>query len=217
MRREAPGHGQVVRDAGRRRRRYHDVDRVGRRRRDPRQVHAGRRARRRRRPALKWTQVPPGTQSFVLLMHDPEPVAPAKSSKMDMTHWLIWNIPATSTGLAEGVAAGRSARRQPAGEPARERLHGARRAGPGPYHHYTFKLYALDTKIDVRRPPQKAADTRTALDQRDGRARPRQGRPRGALPPVDVTSPPTSRARTAAGIPCSPCPAFFQSWFPDTP
>src|SRR5689334_4350063 len=53
-------------------------------------------------PALSWSQVPPGTQSFVLLMHDPEPVL-NKGSKMDITHWLIWNIPGTSTGLKEGV------------------------------------------------------------------------------------------------------------------
>src|SRR4051812_15520901 len=39
-------------------------------------------------PELKWSQVPMGTQSFVLLMHDPEPVL-NKSSKMDITHWLI--------------------------------------------------------------------------------------------------------------------------------
>src|SRR5262245_12087982 len=53
-------------------------------------------------PALQWSQVPMGTQSFVLLMHDPEPVL-NRSAKMDITHWLAWNIPATSTGLAEGV------------------------------------------------------------------------------------------------------------------
>src|SRR3954468_15509407 len=54
-------------------------------------------------PELKWTQVPMGTQSFVLLMHDPEPVL--QKGLMDVTHWLVWNIPATSTGLPEGVAA----------------------------------------------------------------------------------------------------------------
>src|SRR5262245_3522342 len=43
-------------------------------------------------PELKWTQVPPGTQSFVLLVHDPEPVL-NRGAKMDITHWLIWNIP----------------------------------------------------------------------------------------------------------------------------
>ena len=52
-------------------------------------------------PALSWSQVPMGTQSFVLLLHDPEPVL-AKGSTMDITHWLIWNIPGSSTGLPEG-------------------------------------------------------------------------------------------------------------------
>ena len=56
-------------------------------------------------PALSWSQVPAATQSFVLLMHDPEPSV-NKSARMDITHWLVWNIPATSTGLPEGVAAG---------------------------------------------------------------------------------------------------------------
>jgi hypothetical protein len=34
----------------------------------------------------------------------------------------------------------------------------------GPYHHYTFELYALDTKLDVPQgTPQEAAATRTAV------------------------------------------------------
>src|SRR5262249_45462226 len=48
-------------------------------------------------PELKWSQVPMGTQSFVLLLHDPEPVL-QRSSKTDILHWLVWNVPATSTG-----------------------------------------------------------------------------------------------------------------------
>ena len=56
-------------------------------------------------------------------------------------------------------------------------------APPGPYHHYTFELYALDTKIDVPQgTPQEAAATRTAVVKRDGRPRARQGRARRALP-----------------------------------
>src|SRR3954467_6494537 len=113
-------------------------------------------------PELKWSQVPAGTQSFVLLMHDPEPVL-QKGSKMDITHWLIWNIPATSTGLAEGVAAGEL----PAGSrqvSLRSNAYMGPGAGPGPYHHYTFELYALDTKLDVPQgTPQEAAATRTAV------------------------------------------------------
>ena len=112
-------------------------------------------------PALSWTQVPPGTLSFALIMHDPEPAIPAKSSKGDVTHWLIWNIPGTSTGLPEGVANGDL----PDGSK-QQSLRGQGYMGPGappgPYHHYTFTLYALDTKLDVT-PSQNAFDTRTAL------------------------------------------------------
>ena len=113
-------------------------------------------------PELKWSQVPMGTQSFVLLMHDPEPVL-AKGSKMDITHWLIWNIPASSTGLAEGVAAGElpDGSRQVS---LRSNGYMGPGAGPGPYHHYTFELYALDTKLEVPAgTPQEAAATRTAV------------------------------------------------------
>src|SRR4051812_25345740 len=52
-------------------------------------------------PELKWTQVPMGTQSFVLLMHDPD--VALQRSLLDVTHWLVWNIPGTSTGLPESV------------------------------------------------------------------------------------------------------------------
>ena len=119
-------------------------------------------------PELKWTQVPPGTQSFVLLMHDPEPVL-NKGSKMDITHWLIWNIPGTSTGLPEGVAQGELAdgSRQVS---LRSNAYMGPGAPAGPYHHYTFELYALDIKLDVPPgTPQQAATTRAAVfDAMDG-------------------------------------------------
>jgi Raf kinase inhibitor-like YbhB/YbcL family protein len=113
-------------------------------------------------PALDWSQVPPGTQTFVLLMHDPEPVR-NKSAKMDITHWLIWNIPATATGLKEGMAAGELA------DGSRQvSLRGNGYMGPGapagPYHHYTFELFAIDTKLDVPQgAPADAEATRTAV------------------------------------------------------
>ena len=113
-------------------------------------------------PELKWAQVPMGTQSFVLLMHDPEPVL-NKGSKMDITHWLIWNIPATSTGLQEAVAQGELAdgSRQVS---LRSNAYMGPGAPPGPYHHYTFELYALDTKLEVPQgTPQEAAATRNAV------------------------------------------------------
>jgi len=113
-------------------------------------------------PELKWSQVPMGTQTFVLLLHDPEPVL-NKSSKMDVTHWLIWNIPGTATGLKEGVAQGEL----PDGS-RQVSLRANGYMGPGapagPYHHYTFELYALDSKLDVAQgTPQEAANTRVAV------------------------------------------------------
>src|SRR5437879_1882009 len=113
-------------------------------------------------PELKWSQVPMGTQSFVLLLHDPEP-ALNKSSKMDVTHWLVWNLPATSTGLPEGVMAGElpDGTRQVS---LRSNGYMGPGAPAGPYHHYTFELYALDSKIDVPQgTPMEAANTRMAV------------------------------------------------------
>lgn len=113
-------------------------------------------------PELKWTQVPPGTKSFVLLMHDLDPVM-SMSSKTDATHWLVWNIPATAVGLAEGTPNGQL----PDGT--RQVGYGANGymapgAPAGPYHHYTFELYALDTMVEVPMgTPQQALDTRNAV------------------------------------------------------
>ena len=48
-------------------------------------------------PALNWTNTPPGTVSFLLHMLDPD-VARNKTTDTQV-HWLVWNIPATATGL----------------------------------------------------------------------------------------------------------------------
>ena len=115
-------------------------------------------------PELKWSQAPMGTQSFVLLLHDPEPVQ-GRGAKMDITHWLVWNIPGTSTGLPEGVPTGElpDGTRQLS---LRGQGYMGMGAPAGPYHHYTFELYALDTKLDIPQPPAtgaNAADIRTAV------------------------------------------------------
>ena len=48
-------------------------------------------------PAVTWTRVPDGTQSFAVVMEDPD--APGGV----FTHWLVYGIPATKSGLAEGL------------------------------------------------------------------------------------------------------------------
>src|SRR5262245_63813315 len=55
-------------------------------------------------PALTWSNTPAGTQSFVLHMHDMD-VARNRTTD-DQAHWVVWNIPATATGLPEGVPKG---------------------------------------------------------------------------------------------------------------
>src|SRR5713226_6080191 len=48
-------------------------------------------------PEMSWANVPAGTQSFFLNMHDLD-LARNKTTD-DQAHWVLWNIPATATGL----------------------------------------------------------------------------------------------------------------------
>ena len=100
-------------------------------------------------PAISWTNTPAGTVTFVLHMHDLE-VSRNKTSE-DQLHWLVWNIPATETGLPEGVPKGDQI---PDGA-FQTSANGASYRGPGapatgPKHHYTLELFALDTKLDIQ-------------------------------------------------------------------
>src|ERR1700674_2178930 len=52
-------------------------------------------------PALSWTNPPAAAASFAVIMHDTD-AAPMKGV-MDVTHWIFWTIPATSTSVAGGV------------------------------------------------------------------------------------------------------------------
>ncbi len=99
-------------------------------------------------PALAWTNVPAGTRSFVLHMHDPD--AALNRTTATQVHWLVWGIPGSSTGMAEGMPAGPQlpdGSRQVSASGQVYRGPGARAAGPK--HHYTFELFALDTTIDI--------------------------------------------------------------------
>ena len=55
-------------------------------------------------PAISWTNTPTGTQSFVLNMRDLD-VSRNKTSD-DQAHWVVWNIPASTTSIAEGAPKG---------------------------------------------------------------------------------------------------------------
>ena len=109
-------------------------------------------------PAISWGNVPPGTQSFVLNMRDLD-VARNKGTD-DQAHWVVWNIPAATTSLPEGVEKGSQ---RPDGS-YQISATGPVYRGPGapataPQHHYMFEIYAIDTKIDVQ-PTADAFETR---------------------------------------------------------
>jgi Raf kinase inhibitor-like YbhB/YbcL family protein len=112
-------------------------------------------------PAITWAGTPAGTQSFVLNMHDLD-LARNKTSD-DQAHWVVWNIPASSTGLPEGV---------PKGSQLPDGSYQISATGPlyrgpgapatGPLHHYVFELYALNITFDVA-PTDDAFETRTIV------------------------------------------------------
>jgi Raf kinase inhibitor-like YbhB/YbcL family protein len=99
-------------------------------------------------PALKWTNAPANTVSFVLHMIDPD-VARNRTTETQV-HWLVWNIPPTATGLPEGVPKGAElpdgSRQVSATGPV---YRGPGAPATGPMHHYTFEIYAIDTKLDI--------------------------------------------------------------------
>lgn len=112
-------------------------------------------------PALTWTNVPPGTVTFLLHVHDME--ASRNHTTDDQLHWLVWNIPGTATGLPEGVPMGATLSNgayQLSASGAMYRGPGA--PATGPRHHYVFELFALDTKVDIQ-PGTDAFETRTAI------------------------------------------------------
>lgn len=103
-------------------------------------------------PELNWTGVPEGTQSFVLILDDPD--APGGT----FTHWVIFNIPAGATGLEENTAK--------IGELPDGTLQGKNSFGTigyggpcppsGSLHRYYFTLYALDITLDLASGATKA-------------------------------------------------------------
>ena len=109
-------------------------------------------------PQLSWNDPPATTQSFALIMDDPD--APAGT----WVHWVLYNLPISARELAENI-------------PNREQLSNGAHQGrndfnkfgyggpcppPGKPHRYYFKLYALDTKLHLK-PGAIKADVERAM------------------------------------------------------
>jgi hypothetical protein len=101
-------------------------------------------------PRLTWTNVPDGTVTFALILRDPD--TSVSQTINEIVHWMIFNIPGRTRELPEGIAG-------LAQLPDRsvQALNQAKRIGymvmaakaAGPYHHYTFELFALDTRLKL--------------------------------------------------------------------
>lgn len=115
-------------------------------------------------PKLEWTNVPNGTVSFALILHDPDTAL--RRNTDDVLHWMIFNIPGDARELPEGMPA---TAQMPDGAIQAKNLRGSvGYMGPGapaagPNHHYTFELYALDTKLDLG-PDATRADVLKAMN-----------------------------------------------------
>ncbi len=100
-------------------------------------------------PAIAWTNTPAGTVSFLLHMHDME--GSRNHTTDDQLHWLVWNIPGTAAGLAEAIPMGAQLQNGAYQISASGLMYrGPGAPANGPRHHYTFELFALDTKVDVQ-------------------------------------------------------------------
>jgi Raf kinase inhibitor-like YbhB/YbcL family protein len=109
-------------------------------------------------PALAWTEPPGGTQSFALVVDDPD------LPKKTVIHWLLYDLPAATRALPEGVP---TKAKLPDGSRQGKNDHGKiGYSGPcpaaGTAHHYFFKLYALDYKTGLKS-KAKDADVERAI------------------------------------------------------
>ena len=98
---------------------------------------------------LSWSNVPTGTVSFALIMHDPD--VALKRSNLDVLHGMWFNIPASTTSFVEGALSGSPSdgtvsAKNMRGQPG---YMGPGAGAAGPMHHYTFELFALDTTLNL--------------------------------------------------------------------
>lgn len=103
-------------------------------------------------PALSWKGVPAAAKSLALILDDPDAPDP-KAPKRVWVHWVLYNLPPSTTGLAKGVVA------LPAGT--KDGTNDWQRTGYGGpcppigRHRYFHTLYALDTVLPDLQQPTK--------------------------------------------------------------
>lgn len=104
-------------------------------------------------PPLEWSGLPAGTRSLALIIDDPDAPDPAAPKRV-WVHWVLYNLPPTTPGLAAGVTA-----LPPGTKVGLNDSQDAGYGGPCPpigRHRYFHKLYALDVLLpDLGQPTKK--------------------------------------------------------------
>lgn len=110
-------------------------------------------------PPLAWANIPEDAKSLALIIDDPDAPDP-KAPKRVWVHWVLYNLPADSAGLPEGV---RFEQLPPGTREGRNDWNRTGYGGPCPpigRHRYFHRLYALDVVL-----PELHQPTRAMLDQ----------------------------------------------------
>ena len=115
-------------------------------------------------PPLSWSGLPEGTKELVLICDDPD--APTAEP---WVHWVIYKIPATATGLPEGIGHKPRLTKPPGAMQGKNswpigQTIGYRGPMPPPghgTHRYYFRLYALEARMVV----EPGVDKKTILDE----------------------------------------------------
>lgn len=104
-------------------------------------------------PSLRIADIPPGTKSLVLVLHDPD------APNGDFLHWTVWNIPPTTFLFKENSVP----------DSAVQGVNDFGKVGygspcpPSGTHRYVFELYALNTLLDLPE-GSPAADLQKAME-----------------------------------------------------
>ncbi|MFZ5980533.1 MAG: YbhB/YbcL family Raf kinase inhibitor-like protein [Candidatus Zixiibacteriota bacterium] len=110
-------------------------------------------------PSLSWSETPERTKSFALICDDPD------TPMGTWIHWVLYNLPPDVTELAEAIPSS-----DPLESGARQGVTSFGRPGyggpcpPSGTHRYFFKLYALDTVLNL----EKTATSQDLLEAMKG-------------------------------------------------
>ena len=96
-------------------------------------------------PALSWTDAPAETKAFAVICHDPDAPLVTPDGTYGFVHWVLYNIPGSTSGLGEGSSDFTNGKNdfgnEAYGGPMPPEGHGK--------HQYYFWILALDEEIEL--------------------------------------------------------------------